>query len=59
MPNFVLTINVPATVDRPGVTIAQIMRELVPVIECSIPVKASDSHRDRLYNVTKATYTWS
>jgi hypothetical protein len=56
---FVLTINMPTVPDRPGIPIAQILREVTPVVELQIPVRASHTYNDRLYGTTKATWTWS
>lgn len=49
-------IDIPNAIDRPGVPMAQILREVVPVIENMIPLK-SGFYADRISGVTKAEWT--
>lgn len=49
-------IEVPSFVKRPGVPIAQTLREITPVIELMIPL-ASGNYRDRISGEVKAEWT--
>jgi len=52
---FTLVIDVPNFIDRPGIPIAQIMREVVPLVEAAIPL-LSGQHLDRFSQQPKASW---
>jgi hypothetical protein len=55
MSSFNLKIEFLDTLDRPGITIAQVLREVTPLIELMIPLQ-DGSYADRFSGVTKATW---
>lgn len=57
MKTIFLKIDIPNYVMRPGVPMAQVMREVLPIIETMIPMK-SGFMPDRITGETKAEWTY-
>jgi hypothetical protein len=58
MPTLVVTVPVQA-VDRPGIPLAQALREVAMIIETQTPPPSSWTHLDRITRNSKATWTYA
>jgi hypothetical protein len=58
MPTLIVTVPVTA-VDRPGIPLAQALREVAAVIETNTPPPSSWTHLDRISRTSKATWTYA
>ena len=59
MTTLTVTANIGTPPDRPGVPLAQILRDIADTLDTAVPVPASYTLRDKLFNTTRATYTYA